>query len=539
MPTGRQGHLGQPEVEPGVVAKQSTPDGHEVKVLKDGRIIACSADCADIRVRYEEDLKASAELREKLNDIEAEADPTVKATRAAELRAQLEAAHAAKTTGATKIEPSAPKPEAEAAKTAPDEIAPPAPKSEAEAPKTITDETAPPTPKPEAEVTKTATDETAPPAPKPEAEAPKTSADEAAPPARTADKLRAEIQKLQQKKANKGLTKAEKARLPALEAELQEHYRPVPGETPEARQKRLFAKDPRESLADFNERLKGMEEEVLGGTAKGNQEDLLNDYLTLRAQVEEKLALPEKLLAKAQEELKPALEEQSKLRDQRKALSDRRLKADSDRVVAEKKLATANARGKRGRAMKAEAEQELASALQRRAKLQEQLDEVNKRLGDADRHVRAVAEKVKTHEREARGIPDEHYKLLRGRSPSSDIHDEFAARPQVDEVYGVPVVGKLSPDHVVSMKEITQMEGFSKLTTKQQLEILNMRENFMGMDLRVNESKGTKTWKEWDGHPDFPPHPLPHNHPVRTKMIAEEARLRDLIQKKISKLAGP
>lgn len=522
----RKGHPDRAEVEPGVVAKQITPDGHEVKVLKDGRIVTCSADCADIRMRYAEELKVNKELREKLDDIETEADPNVKSARAAELRAKLEAAQTAKATGETKIEPAAPKPEAEA-----------------EAPKTTTEEAAPTAPKPEAEAEapKTTTEEAAPAAPKPEAEAeaPKPTTDEAAPPTRTADDVRAEIQRLKQKKASKaGLTKAEKKRLPALESELNEHYRPIPGETPEARQKRLFSRDPRESLADFNERLKGMEEEVLGGTAKGNQEDLLNDYLALRAQVEEKLALPEKLLTKAQEELKPALEEQSKLRDQRKALSDRRLKADSDRILAEKKLATAEARGKRGRELKAEAEKQLASAKERRAKLEEQLAEVDKRLADADRHVRAVAEEVKAREREARGVPPEHYEHLRQRSPSDAVRSEFASRPQVDEVYGTPVSGKLSPDHVVSMKEITQMEGFSKLTTKQQLEILNMRENFMGMDLRVNESKGAQTWKEWQGHPDFHPYPLPHNHPVRTKMIQEEGRLRALIQKRINQLAG-
>ncbi|WP_413167572.1 DUF4157 domain-containing protein [Capilliphycus salinus ALCB114379] len=48
-PNGRTTHKDEPEVEPGVVAKEQMPDGHEIKVLKDGRVVRCS-DCQEMDV---------------------------------------------------------------------------------------------------------------------------------------------------------------------------------------------------------------------------------------------------------------------------------------------------------------------------------------------------------------------------------------------------------------------------------------------------------------------------------------------------------
>lgn len=51
---------------------------------------------------------------------------------------------------------------------------------------------------------------------------------------------------------------------------------------------------------------------------------------------------------------------------------------------------------------------------------------------------------------------------------------------KIDPVYGYEV-DILETDHIVSMKKIVMMEGFTKLTFEQQLEILNLKENFMGL----------------------------------------------------------
>ena len=41
---------------------------------------------------------------------------------------------------------------------------------------------------------------------------------------------------------------------------------------------------------------------------------------------------------------------------------------------------------------------------------------------------------------------------------------------------------KLEADHIVSMKEITDMEGFDLLPREQQIEVLNMDVNFVGLE---------------------------------------------------------
>jgi hypothetical protein len=68
-PNKRATHTDEPEVEPGIVAKEPTADGHEIKVLKDGRIVKCS-ECREIRQKYAEQLKQNPELKNRLDEIE-------------------------------------------------------------------------------------------------------------------------------------------------------------------------------------------------------------------------------------------------------------------------------------------------------------------------------------------------------------------------------------------------------------------------------------------------------------------------------------
>ncbi|MDZ8239998.1 MAG: DUF2431 domain-containing protein [Nostoc sp. ChiQUE01a] len=87
---GRTAHIDEPEIEPGVVAKQTAVDGHEIKVLKDGRIVRCS-DCGEIRNQYKELLDSNPELKQELDTIEAIRDPDQKAARATEFEEKLSA----------------------------------------------------------------------------------------------------------------------------------------------------------------------------------------------------------------------------------------------------------------------------------------------------------------------------------------------------------------------------------------------------------------------------------------------------------------
>ncbi|MBD2500373.1 hypothetical protein [Anabaena azotica] len=89
IPSGRSTHLDEPEIEPGVVAKRPTTDGHEIKVLKDGRVVRCS-DCAEIRQKYVNILEQNPSFQERLNDIEQKiSDADQKAIQAEQLEQML------------------------------------------------------------------------------------------------------------------------------------------------------------------------------------------------------------------------------------------------------------------------------------------------------------------------------------------------------------------------------------------------------------------------------------------------------------------
>jgi hypothetical protein len=53
-------------------------------------------------------------------------------------------------------------------------------------------------------------------------------------------------------------------------------------------------------------------------------------------------------------------------------------------------------------------------------------------------------------------------------------------------------------DHIVPMKQTTQMSGFDKLTMSQQLKVLNYKPNFAGLSEAANTSRGAKTYAEWN-----------------------------------------
>ena len=105
--------------------------------------------------------------------------------------------------------------------------------------------------------------------------------------------------------------------------------------------------------------------------------------------------------------------------------------------------------------------------------------------------------------------------------------------PKVDPVYGhkAPL---LEADHIVPMKRIVQMPGFNRLTRSQQLEVLNLRKNFMGLSKPSNASKGARTYAEWKGHSKLGPIP----EDVRAWLAQVEQRAAKALEKAISDRTG-
>jgi hypothetical protein len=99
------------------------------------------------------------------------------------------------------------------------------------------------------------------------------------------------------------------------------------------------------------------------------------------------------------------------------------------------------------------------------------------------------------------------YEALRKVSPSQEIRD--AVNPEgkkYDPVYGYEV-DRLEADHIMPLKEITEQPGFDKLSFKDQVEVANTPENFMGLGKASNASKGAKPISEWQGHSKLGPIP--------------------------------
>jgi hypothetical protein len=144
------------------------------------------------------------------------------------------------------------------------------------------------------------------------------------------------------------------------------------------------------------------------------------------------------------------------------------------------------------------------------------------------------AKKMADTKRVKEGISPELYEELRKKTPSAEIQKKVNDVPfnkKVDPVYGHKVK-TLEADHIVPMKKITEMQGFNQLSKDNQVKVLNDPENFMGLGRKSNASKGSKSWSEWQGHPDLGPVP-PR---LRSRMIRKEKTLEARIHRRIGAL---
>jgi hypothetical protein len=101
------------------------------------------------------------------------------------------------------------------------------------------------------------------------------------------------------------------------------------------------------------------------------------------------------------------------------------------------------------------------------------------------------------------------YDKLRSKTPSTAMQKavnqgEPVATPQnpVPDKFlpGMYRTGPLHADHIVPMKDIVNMPGFSTLTEANQANVSNMNSNFVGLSESANKSKGVKSFAEWTEH---------------------------------------
>ncbi|MFJ7825489.1 T7SS effector LXG polymorphic toxin [Psychrobacillus sp. NPDC096623] len=135
-----------------------------------------------------------------------------------------------------------------------------------------------------------------------------------------------------------------------------------------------------------------------------------------------------------------------------------------------------------------------------------------------------------------RRISDADYNILRRKTPSRKIQKQV--NENIDEIIGTAdpalpgktITGTLQADHIVPMDKITRMEGFNTLTKERQIEVLNYKDNFVGLSEAANKSKGSKSYSEWT---TYKKENIEVDSVFRIKMIEKEKQLEIDIQKQI------
>ena len=88
-------------------------------------------------------------------------------------------------------------------------------------------------------------------------------------------------------------------------------------------------------------------------------------------------------------------------------------------------------------------------------------------------------------------------------------------------------------DHIVSVREMWDMDGFRDLPVKDRVEIANMSENLINMDGVANASKNDRSWRAWPQASNF------YGPETIEQMKVLESKLRPKIEAEIQRrLAG-
>ncbi|RMO74343.1 MULTISPECIES: PAAR domain-containing protein [Pseudomonas syringae group] len=134
----------------------------------------------------------------------------------------------------------------------------------------------------------------------------------------------------------------------------------------------------------------------------------------------------------------------------------------------------------------------------------------------------------------SKGVTPEIYQKLRSRTPSKEIQamvNKDVVLPMKDPALpSLDITKPLHADHIVPMKQITEMDGFNKLTFNNQLDVLNHKPNFSPLSETANTSRGAKTYEQWTsykkGNIDVDP-------TFRNSMIDRSRKLEIELQEKI------
>jgi hypothetical protein len=138
---------------------------------------------------------------------------------------------------------------------------------------------------------------------------------------------------------------------------------------------------------------------------------------------------------------------------------------------------------------------------------------------------------TREHDSLVRQLDRLSYGWLRTISPSASARRAVYQRtvPLVDQVTrATPRSGEFDVDHIVPLREIYDMPGFSSLREPDMYAIANMTENLLLIDRAANRSRLDRGWLEW------PDGPLHYPRDQLERMAEEAAVLRARIQAEIA-----
>jgi hypothetical protein len=160
------------------------------------------------------------------------------------------------------------------------------------------------------------------------------------------------------------------------------------------------------------------------------------------------------------------------------------------------------------------------------------------RPGQGKGQIHAAEVTLEAKEAEAARAELTLYDRLRAAAPGEAAKERALKGITADPLGVKTKPGGLEPDHVVSVREIADMDGFDKLPWRDQKTIADMdglcppdkfgnRSNLLAMDESANASKGARSWRSWPQASTF------YDDATIEMMIKREAEIRAVIQQKI------
>lgn len=207
----------------------------------------------------------------------------------------------------------------------------------------------------------------------------------------------------------------------------------------------------------------------------------------------------------------------------------RKARREQEALDVQKKTERLDARLKEGRDRIAQIESEIlqkqrqiekAGSAERRSQLENEMTALkNERAAEWQGRGKIIEEYGR--------VGDTPYDRARQYSYSAESGRNVVERAGgLDEASGLPT-NKPSVDHLVSVREITEMKGYGKLTEREQNKLLSLEENLILMDGDRNSSKQDKSWSKWDNGRYL------YGDTVADQMILRERDARTALAKKL------